>query len=427
MIDEKLDNQNGLGSCVTKSRMLVTDPPEYKSHYGEEAISLTEVPFYDVELVGVPALAFIGRETFGNNPTFQHLMGHDGGDKDSRFVICGGKGGVGKTTTSSSLAVAMAAEGHKVALVSTDPAHSLGDAFDMDFSGGALVDCPLFGMPPTDGSLSILEVNPEAALKQFKGALDEALNSMTTSDDGAGGMSNELTSTLREMGDILDTLPAGTDEVVALGKVVQLVKNGGFDRIVLDTAPTGHTLRMLSTPAFVSQFIDSILKVGRKLGSSSAVNMLLQSATSGSSVDKDAVMEKAKSKLISFQLQMYDLEDLFADGQNTEFMIVTVPTELAVRESVRLMNDLTFIDDPDGSIRVRNVIANQVLKDDQSDVGTFLNRVKKVQESSVHELETSINTMAMNSKPRMTKVPYIDTEPRGVFGLKVLSSELIDK
>jgi anion-transporting ArsA/GET3 family ATPase len=57
---------------------------------------------------------------------------------------------------------------------------------------------------------------------------------------------------------------------------------------------------------------------------------------------------------------MYDLEDMFADPETTEFLVVTIGTELAVRESVRLLNDLTF-GDPDMPIRVRNVVVNQVL------------------------------------------------------------------
>jgi arsenite-transporting ATPase len=80
-------------------------------------------------------------------------------------------------TTSSSLAVSMAAQGHKVALISTDPAHSLGDAIDMDLSGGKLVNVPLVGVPGDtgDGSLSALEVDPSSALSQFKGIVGESM------------------------------------------------------------------------------------------------------------------------------------------------------------------------------------------------------------------------------------------------------------
>ena len=58
-------------------------------------------------------------------------------------------------------------------------------------------------------------------------------------------------------------MPAGTDEVVALAKIVNLVKKGGFDRIVLDTAPTGHTLRMLSTPGFLADLIERLLRMSQ--------------------------------------------------------------------------------------------------------------------------------------------------------------------
>ena len=119
---------------------------------------------------------------------------------------------------------------------------------------------------------------------------------------------------------------------------------------------------------------------------------------------------------------MYDdLEDLYStsNADQTEFLIMTVPTELAVRESVRLFNDLTF-EVPDMPIKVRNIVANQVLKDDSSDVGVFLNRVDEVQKSSIRELRED----ATDESIEIT-IPYLDTEPRGVFGLKALSAELL--
>lgn len=389
---------------------------EYRSN-GAGSIQVTEVPFFDVELVGTPALAYLGQSSYANNPNFEYLMNDDTGS-EPKFVICGGKGGVGKTTTSSSLAVTMAASGRNVALVSTDPAHSLGDVFDIDFSGGDLVDVPLIGVPPTDGSLSVLEVDPSKSLGEFKTLIDNLIGS---SDSGSGsGLGNDLSKTLRELGEVFDTLPAGTDEVVALAKVVNLVKKGGFDRIVLDTAPTGHTLRMLSTPAFISELIDRVLSIAQKVNSNPMVRMMISNAAKGE--DLDETVKSAKNALLSFQFQMYDLEDIFSNAEQTEFLIVTVPTELAVRESVRLLNELTY-EAPDMPIKVRNVVANQVLKDDGSDVAIFLNKVAVGQQNSICDLRNEANNLGIPIE--ITEVPYLDTEPRGVFGLKVLSGELL--
>jgi arsenite-transporting ATPase len=399
----------------------VSASPEFRENGNSEPIALTQVPFFDVELVGVPALAYLARECFQDNPSMAHLIGNNNNNQgnNTKVLICGGKGGVGKTTTSSSMAVSMAAAGHNVALISTDPAHSLGDALDMDLSGGKLTDCPLIGVPSTEGSLSVMEIDPSEALGRFKSVVDDLVGSRAVGG-GRGSSNDKMMKTLKDIGEIFDTLPAGADEVVALAKVVNLVKKGGFDRIVLDTAPTGHTLRMLSTPGFLADLMDRILKISKKINQNPAIKMLIASAASGE--DMEAATAKAESTLLSFQLQMWDLEDLFSDPETTEFMIVTVPTELAVRESVRLLNDLTF-EAPDMPIKVRNVVVNKVLSEDGSDLDTFVTKIQEGQSSSMQILESAIDKMA--KKPEVTKVQYLDTEPRGVFGLKVLAEELL--
>mmetsp|Transcript_3756 Transcript_3756/g.8431 ORF Transcript_3756/g.8431 Transcript_3756/m.8431 type:complete len:852 (+) Transcript_3756:71-2626(+) len=412
---------------------------EYQTNTGggnASPIVVKEVPFYDVELVGVPALGFLGSQTFGGDENFERLIGfEDDGDDTSnpKVIICGGKGGVGKTTTSSSCAVAMASAGHNVALVSTDPAHSLGDALDINLKGGNLIDVPLVGVPPImtssgmkigEGSLRALEIDPTSAIKEFKDSIDKLIGKNANELDGGN---SEMSSTLRSLGELIDTLPAGTDEVVALAKVIQLIRRGQFDRVVLDTAPTGHTLRMLTTPSFLADVIERVLVVSKKLNSNAAVKMLL-SGVNKNKHDLDEAGEAAKSALLKFQVYMYDLEDLFADPSATEFLIVTIGTELAVRESVRLLNDLTF-GDPDMPIRVRSVVVNQVLNcdDDESEnaekVQGFVSRLSKSQASSLREIESIVN--GMSSPPRLTKLTYLDTEPRGVYGLKALSEEFL--
>merc|ERR1712071_51831 len=193
------------------------------------------------------------------------------------------------------------------------------------------------------------------------------------------------------------------------------------DRIVLDTAPTGHTLRMLSTPGFIAELIDRVLDISQKVNANAMVKMLIKS-TGGDGMEETA--EAARAALTSFQMQMYDLEDLFANADQTEFLIVTVPTELAVRESVRLLNDLTF-EAPDMPIKVKNVVVNQVLNEegDDDDVEAFLKRVEHGQAVSIKDLKQA--TSALDTQPLVTEVPYLDTEPRGVFGLKALSYELL--
>ena len=128
---------------------------------------------------------------------------------------------------------------------------------------------------------------------------------------------------------------------------------------------------------------------------------------------------------------MYDLEDLFADPTSTEFLIVTIGTELAVRESVRLMNDLTF-GDPDMPIRVRNVVVNQVLDSvsnaeedsgDDNKLRGFVTRLTNSQSSSIEEIHRNVDQL--DNPPRVTKVTMLDMEPRGVYGLKALSEQLL--
>ncbi|THG18839.1 hypothetical protein TEA_017478 [Camellia sinensis var. sinensis] len=177
-----------------------------------------------------------------------------------KYYMLGGKGGVGKTSCAASLAVKFANNGHPTLVVSTDPAHSLSDSFAQDLTGGTLV--PVEG---PDSPLFALEINPEKAREEFRSTSQKTGgNGIKDFMDGMGlGMIVEQLEELK-LGELLDTPPPGLDEAIAISKVIQFLESreyNMFTRIVFDTAPTGHTLRLLSLPDFLDASIGKILKV----------------------------------------------------------------------------------------------------------------------------------------------------------------------
>jgi arsenite-transporting ATPase len=194
--------------------------------------------------------------------------------------MLGGKGGVGKTSCSAALALRFAGQGHKTLIVSTDPAHSLSDSFDHDLSGGApvRVASPVAG--PDDGPpLWGMQIDLEQSRQELRAAVDagggQGLNDFLD-NLGLGMIANQLKDL--SLGDLLNTPPPGVDEAIAIAKVVQLLQSpeyAQFDRVVFDTAPTGHTLRLLTLPDFLDKGLGKLVRLRAKLsGAAGAVKSL---------------------------------------------------------------------------------------------------------------------------------------------------------
>ncbi|CAN4119287.1 unnamed protein product [Withania somnifera] len=265
-----------------------------------------------------------------------------------KYFMLGGKGGVGKTTCAASLAVKFANHGHPTLVVSTDPAHSLSDSFDQDLTGGALV--PVQGV---DSPLYALEINPEKTREEFRttsqlhggSGVKNFMDSM-----GLGMLADQLGEL--KLGELLDTPPPGLDEAIAISKVMQFLESkeySTFSRIVFDTAPTGHTLRLLSLPDFLDASIGKMMKLKRKITSATSA---LKSMFNKEEPQRD----DPSDKLEQLRERMTKVRDLFHDSATTEFIIVTIPTVMAVNESSRLCASLKK-----ETVPVRRLIVNQVL------------------------------------------------------------------
>eukprot|EP00471_Norrisiella_sphaerica_P008788 CAMPEP_0184494772 /NCGR_PEP_ID=MMETSP0113_2-20130426/29544_1 /TAXON_ID=91329 /ORGANISM="Norrisiella sphaerica, Strain BC52" /LENGTH=902 /DNA_ID=CAMNT_0026880663 /DNA_START=166 /DNA_END=2874 /DNA_ORIENTATION=+ len=329
-----------------------------------------------------------------------------------RFVFCGGKGGVGKTTTAAAIGVKLAEEGHNTLVVSTDPAHSLGDAYDEDLRGkGSVFVGNKVGLP-----LYAMEIDTDSAMKTFSDAISGL--DLIGLAQGAG-ISIEMLETvgaadiLKELSALFENPPPGVDEIVAISQVIKLIKKKGgandmpaFDRVIFDTAPTGHTLRLLSLPKFLDGFVAKTIKLRARVGG------LLNSITSLLGIENtfDAKLNKVVDKLEEFQRDIQLLKQIFENPKATEFIVVTIPTEMAVKESERLVASLDK-----SKISARHIVVNKVLKN-EGNANSYLSAIKEGQDQCLSRLN-ELKSRGID----VTKVPYFDSEVTGVPALQYMS------
>ena len=202
-----------------------------------------------------------------------------------------------------------------------------------------------------------------------------------------------------------------------------------FDRIVLDTAPTGHTLRMLQLPDFLQQLIGKLKKIRAKAGGLG--DMMgrmggMGGSNSNNNNDDDMVSQEDNDKLEKFEKKMERLEEILHNPGECEFTVVTIPTEVASSETIRLLQSLK-----EESVAVRRVIINQVLpvQDNESSssqesvdfaTNAYLDRLRSGQKQSLQELQK----LAEMSDTNLIQIPYFDMEVRTVYGLRVVGSAI---
>lgn len=200
-----------------------------------------------------------------------------------------------------------------------------------------------------------------------------------------------------------------------------------FDRIVLDTAPTGHTLRMLQLPDFLDSLIGKLKKVRAKTGGMADVMGGMMGGKGGGKgdLDDDGDDDGDDDKLDKFQKRIERLEEILHNPKESEFTVVTIPTEVASAETIRLLQALK-----DESILVRRLIINQVLPtqsvggatQETTDLATnaYLDRLRSGQKSSIDELQR----LASMTNTNLIQIPYFDMEVRTVYGLRVVGNAI---
>ncbi len=301
-----------------------------------------------------------------------------------RFIFAGGKGGVGKTSTASAIAIKSAELGFRTLVLSTDPAHSLSDSLNQDISGGEII--PVEGVPNLYG----LELNTEKALEETRSYL-----------------SMQMEGQLPGFEDLTSLTPPGSDEAMAFAKVLEFIENPQFDRIVFDTAPTGHTLRLLSLPEMLDSWVGKLITFRMRLSSAfSAIKRMF-----GSYDDQEdnslEMLQEMKRRITVARAEL-------TDPRTTSFVIVMIPEAMSVFETDRLLAALN-----EYMIPVNHIVINMVYPENPS--CPFCTARYNMQQKNLKDI------LELYEGYDIIQVPLFPEEVRGLEKLLELAKILMGK
>lgn len=300
-----------------------------------------------------------------------------------RILLFTGKGGVGKTTASAATAALTAAAGSKTLVLSTDPAHSLADAFGVDLGAEPVeIDTGLYGQ----------QVDVQRAFEASWRVVQHYLRDLLEQGGVDPLEAEELT-----------VLP-GAEEVLALLELRRQAASGRWDTIIIDCAPTGETLRLLALPDALTWWLHRIFPEDRRV-----LRTLRPVLThlAGVPLPPDEVFV-AVERLAA---ELAEVRDLLVDPAVTSVRLVLTPEAVVVAEARRTLTSLSLF-----GYRVDGVIANRVFPDDRADLDPWRAGWVAAQHAQLDEIAGSFPGIPI------WQATYAAAEPVGLDALLALAA-----
>lgn len=298
--------------------------------------------------------------------------------KTLKWVFVGGKGGVGKTTCSSILSILLAAVRRSVLIISTDPAHNLSDAFQQRFT-----KTPTLVNGFTN--LYAMEVDPKVETDELPNV------------EGMDSFLSELTNAI-----------PGIDEAMSFAEMLKLVQTMDYSVIVFDTAPTGHTLRLLQFPSTLEKGLSKFMALKSRFGG------LFSQVFRMFGLEDELTDDALGGKLEGMKDVIERVNTQFRDPDLTTFICVCIPEFLSLYETERLVQELAKFE-----IDTHNIIINQVIYDDEPIHSKLLKARMRMQQKYIDQFYMLYDDF------NITKLPLLPEEVCGVEAMKRFSENFL--
>lgn len=303
---------------------------------------------------------------------------------DKRIIFVGGKGGVGKSTSAAALALLHAKEKKKTLLISTDPAHNVGDIFHR-----TLTNQPIQVIPYLDA----VEIDPTMESKRYI---------QTVKENVRGVVKSTMLDEVNRQIDAASSTP-GAEEAALFDRIVSIILDEGekYDSIIFDTAPTGHTLRLLTLPELMGVWIDGMLE-RRKKRNDNYVQLL----NDGEPIE-DPIYEVLRKRKERFSA----VRKVLLNKKVTGFIFVLNPERLPILETSKAIKLLEQHD-----LVVEGLIVNKVLS--HAIEGDFWKKRKEVEREYLEWIEREF------VKQKTQLIPLFSTDISSVDMLEEYAHKL---